>query len=480
MARSKDHAVVVGSGPNGLAAAITLQRAGVQVLLLESESTVGGGTRSAELTLPGFLHDICSAIHPMAAASPFFRTLPLAEFGLEFIEPPILAAHPLDDGSAPVLLRSVADTAQRLGIDGEAYRELLTGLLRGWPSILDDILGPPITVPTHPIDFARFAMKALMPATQLAKRFRSERGKALFAGMAAHSMQPLSSLASSSVGLVLLTAGHASGWPIAKGGTQAIARALSGFFQSLGGVVETGVRITSLAELPPEQVILFDVSPRQLLNIGGSRLPGFYRKQLSSFRYGPGAFKVDWALHGSIPFTAPACREAGTVHLGGSFEEIARSEADTNRGRISERPLVLLAQQSLFDRSRAPEGKQTAWAYCHVPNGSPVDMTEAIEAQVERFAPGFRDLILSRHVMGPAAMESYNANYIGGDINGGAMNLAQILARPALRFSPYKTPLANVYLCSASTPPGGGVHGQCGYHAARQALLDHFLDHIES
>jgi phytoene dehydrogenase-like protein len=476
MARSRDQATVVGSGPNGLAAAIALQQSGVHVRLLEASETIGGGMRTAELTLPGYLHDVCSAVHPMAAASPFFKTLPLADYGLEFIDPPVLAAHPLDSGDAAVLLRSFEETVRELGADGRAYRELVGDLVQDWPLIAGDLLGPP-RIPSHPVRLARFGIKALMPSTLLSKRFHSTRGRGLFAGMAAHSIQPLSAPGTSAIALMFFAVGHVAGWPVAKGGSQKIANALTAYFRALGGKIETGVEVKSLDELPAEEVVLFDLTPKQLLEIAGSRFPPHYRRQLSRFRYGPGVFKLDWALSGPIPFTAAACRRAGTVHIGGSFEEIARSEADAFHGRISERPFILLAQQSLFDRSRVPDGKQTAWAYCHVPNGSPVDMTEAIERQIERFAPGFRDIILARRQTGPAALEAYDANYIGGDITGGAMNLAQIFMRPAPRWSPYTTPIQTVYLCSASTPPGGGIHGQCGYHAARRVLHDHFPDH---
>jgi phytoene dehydrogenase-like protein len=479
MAPSDNRAIVIGSGPNGLAAAIALQQAGLQVKLLESSSTVGGGMRTAELTLPDFLHDVCSAIHPMAAASPFFNALPLARFGLEFIDPTVLAAHPFEDGSAAVLLRSFDETARALGPDEDAYRNLVGAVLRVWPAIVEDFLGP-LGVPRSPIQFAEFGVRALMPASLLSKLFSSNRSRGLFAGMAAHSMQPLTRAATSAIALVLMTAGHKSGWPLAKGGSQAIANALAGYFRSLGGSIETGVQVKSLEELPPDSLKLFDVSPRQFLRIAAGKLPPIYRSRLGRFRYGPGVFKVDWALSEPIPFTAKECRNAGTVHLGGSFEEILQSEADAVHGRISQRPFVLLAQQSRFDRSRVPNGKEAAWAYCHVPNGAREDMTEAIEEQVERFAPGFRDLILARHVMAPDAMESYNANYVGGDINGGAMNLLQILARPLAQISPYRTPLNKVYLCSASTPPGGGVHGQCGYHAAQQALRDHFPELVRN
>lgn len=476
MAGSFEGAVVVGAGPNGLAAAITLQRAGVQVRLLEGRSTVGGGMRTADLTLPGFHHDVCSAVHPMAAFSPFFQTLPLEEYGLQFIDPPVLAAHPFDDGSAAQLLHSFDESVKLLGKDGDVYTRVVGSLLSLWPRIADDVLGP-LGIPSHPVDLARFGLKALLPATLLATLYRSQHAKGLFAGMAAHSMQPLSNVSTSAIALVLSVAGHLRGWPIPRGGSQSIADAMASYFVHLGGVIETGVQVGSLAELPKRHVALLDVGPRQLIKMTGDKLPSVYRRRLERFRYGPGVFKVDWALDGPIPFTADACLNAGTVHVGGTFQEIASSEDDANRGRISEKPFVLVAQQSRFDLTRAPEGKETSWAYCHVPNGSTVDMTETIERQIERFAPGFRDRILARHTMQPAEMESYNPNYIGGDINGGAMNLAQIFTRPVARISPYKAPLDGVYLCSASTPPGGGVHGHCGYHAARQVLKDHFPDH---
>ncbi len=463
--------VVVGAGPNGLAAALVLPGAGFSVLLLEGRATVGGGMRTAELTLPGFLHDVCSAVHPLARLSPFLQTLPLEEFGVEWVEPPVLAAHPLEDGSAAVLLASMEDTARRLGVDGYAYRRLVGELVPLWPAIVNDVLGP-MGVPRHPVDFARFGLKALMPATLLAKLFRTRAGKGLFAGMAAHTMQPLSGAGTSAVALVLLAAGHVGGWPFAKGGTQSIADAMAAYFVSLGGTIETGVPVERLENLPKARVTMLDVSPRQPLQIAGDKLSPGYRARLERFRYGPGVFKMDWALDGPIPFTAAECRRAGTVHLGGTLEEIARSEEDANRGRVSERPFVLLAQPSLFDASRARGGKHTAWAYCHVPHGADVDMSAAIEGQIERFAPGFRERILARHAMSASELERYNPNYVGGDINGGAMNLAQMFARPVAGLSPYRTSFRGLYLCSASTPPGGGVHGMCGYHAAWQALHD--------
>jgi phytoene dehydrogenase-like protein len=463
-------AIVVGSGPNGLGAAIALARAGLSVRVLEGGETVGGGARSAELTLPGFVHDVCSAIHPLALASPFLRTLPLAEHGVEWIEPPAALAHPFDDGTAAVVERSVEATGATLGGDAARYRRLMAPLVRDADALAGDLLGP-IGIPAHPAAFARFAARAALPASALARAaFRGERARGLFAGLAAHSMLPLSRLPSAAFGLVLGTLAHAVGWPLARGGSQAVADALAAHLRSLGGEIETGRRVESLAELDGTRLVLLDVTPRQLLALGGERLPAGYRRRLSRWRYGPGVFKLDWALDGPIPWRAPACARAATVHLGATLAEIAATERAAWRGEVSERPYVLLAQQSLFDPSRAPAGKHTAWAYCHVPNGSPLDVTDRIEAQVERFAPGFRDLILARSAMGPAAMEAHNPNNVGGEINGGAADLRQLLARPVPGRSPYTTPIPGVFLCSSSTPPGGGVHGMCGLHAAEAAL----------
>ncbi len=465
--------IVVGSGPNGLAAAITLQQAGLSVLLLEAKDTIGGGLRSAELTLPGFVHDVCSAIHPMAVSSPFFKNLPLEDYGLKFIHPDIPAAHPFDNGTAAALYRQVEQTAQNLGSDEQTYLDLIAPLVNKWPDLVTDILGP-LHFPKYPLNLAQFGWKALPSAVKTGSRFQTEKAKGLWAGMAAHSMQPLTNIVSSAVGLVLLAAGHSSGWPIPAGGSQAIANALENYFVALGGEIETGFYVQSLEQLPKTKAILFDVTPRQLSEIAGQRFSSIYKTQLNRYRYGMGVFKIDWALNGPIPFTAPECRRAGTVHLGGTLEEIATSESETFNGKIPEKPFVLLAQQSLFDPTRAPAEKQTAWAYCHVPHGSNVDMTERIEKQVERFAPGFRDLILKRHTMNATQMESYNPNYIGGDINGGLMDITQLFTRPALRLSPYRTSAKGIYICSSSTPPGGGVHGMCGYHAAKRALKDVF------
>lgn len=473
MATPEFDAVVVGSGPNGLSAAITLQRAGLSVVVLEAKETLGGGLRSAELTQPGFVHDICSAIHPMAVGSPFFRALPLAEHGLDFINPTLAAAHPFDDGTAAALRRSLADTAQSLGVDEQTYRKLMDPIAHDWPTMAPDILGP-LRFPRHPINMASFGLDALLPITQLVKRFKTKEARGLFGGMAAHAIQPLSNLTTSAIALVLMTAGHLYDWPIPKGGSQTIANALASYFRSLGGKLETGRLVQSLKDIPPTRVVLFDLTPRQLLSIAGDRFSSLYRKQLEHYRYGMGVFKIDWALDGPIPFTAPECRAAGTVHLGGTFEEIADAEQITSSGKHPDKPFILLAQQSLFDASRSPDGKHTAWAYCHVPNGSTVDRTQAIEQQVERFAPGFRDRILDRHTMNTAQMEHYNPNYIGGDINGGIIDIGQLFTRPVISLSPYKTSAPGLFICSSSTPPGGGVHGMCGYHAARVALREGF------
>jgi phytoene dehydrogenase-like protein len=468
-ARSWD-AVVVGSGPNGLAAAIVLARAGCSVLVFEAELTAGGGARSAELTLPGFVHDVCSAVHPLAFASPFFRTLPLAEHGLKWIHPPAPLAHPFDDGTAAVLERSLEATGETLSHDANRYQELLAPLVADWQYLDVELLGP-LRWPHHPLALARFGLRAFRSAVGLAKRrFTGARARALFAGLAAHSMLPLERVPSAAFGLVLAITGHAVGWPSPCGGAQKIADALASYLGSLGGHIVTGVRIENIDQLPPASAILCDVTPRQLLRIAGHRLPESYRRKLERYRYGVGAFKVDWALDGPIPWKAAECARAGTIHLGGTLEEIADAERAPWRMGHADRPFVLLAQPSLFDPSRAPAGKHTAWAYCHVPNGSTFDMLERIENQVERFAPGFRDLVLTRHVMPPHKLEQHNANLVGGDINGGAQDLRQLFARPTLHL--YSAPVEGLYICSSSTPPGGGVHGMCGYFAATTVLRD--------
>jgi phytoene dehydrogenase-like protein len=465
-------AVVVGAGPNGLAAAITLARAGHSVRVLEAEATVGGGSRSAELTLPGFVHDVCSAIHPHPLASPFMRELPLARHGLDLVHPDVPMAHPLDDGTAMVLERSVDATAASIGgADGAAYGRLMRPLVRDADALLPDLLGP-LGVPRHPLALARFgALGLLRPVDGLARaRFDDPRAQALLAGLAAHSMLRLDERPTAAVALVLALTGHAVGWPIARGGSQSVADALAGLVAELGGEIVCGHRVERVDELGDARAVLLDVTPRQVLGMAGDRLPARYRRALGRFRYGPGVFKLDWALDGPIPWTARECLRAGTVHLGGTLGEIAASEAAVAAGRIPERPFVLLAQQSLFDPGRAPAGRHTGWAYCHVPAGSPEDMTERIEAQVERFAPGFRDRILARAAIGPAELERHNPNYIGGDINGGRQDLRQLFTRPVARPVPYSTPDPRLFICASSTPPGGGVHGMCGYHAARAAI----------
>jgi phytoene dehydrogenase-like protein len=473
MEKREFDAIVVGSGPNGLAAAITLQRKGLSVLVVESKASIGGGMRTEELTLPGFRHDVCSAIHPLAIGSPFFQTLPLEQHGLQYLQPHIPAAHPFDDGTAAALNNDLHDTARMLGADQQSYISLLKGNVEDWASIANDVLGP-LHFPRDPFKMAGFGLNAITSAAFLSKRFTTREGKGLWAGMAAHSMQPLTNLTTSAIALVLMTAAHLKGWPIPRGGTSAIANALASYFTSLGGKIETNLHVTSLTQLPSAHAVLFDVTPRQLLQIAGDRFSDVYASQLRRFRYGAGVFKIDWALGEPIPFIAESARHAGTVHIGNTYEEISAYERDIWNGKTGPRPFVLLAQPSLFDQSRAPSGKHTGWAYCHVPNGSTVDMTDAIENQVERFAPGFRERILARHTFNAMQMESYNNNYVGGDINGGVLDITQLFTRPALRTSPYRTSSKGLYICSSSTPPGGGVHGMCGYHAASRVLKDIF------
>lgn len=465
-------AVVVGSGPNGLAAAITLARRKRSVLVLEANDTIGGGVRSAELTLPCFTHDVCAAILPLTVASPFFASMPLAKYGVEFVYPPVPFAHPLDDGTAAVLEHSIQATGESLGSDAAAYRRLMQPLVHEYEKIIPDLLRP-LPIPHHPLAFARFGVPGIIPSRMLAEfLFRHERARALFAGAAAHTMLPLEHSPTSAYALALMIVAHAKGWPLVRGGSQQLSNALAAYLRSLGGEIETSRRVESLDALPSAHAILFDLTPRQIVRIAGKRLPDGYRRALERYRYGPGIFKMDFALAGPIPWRALGCTRAGVVHVGGTLAEIAESERAVWRGEPPDKPYVLLAQQSLFDPTRAPAGKQTAWAYCHVPNGSTLNMTERIETQIERFAPGFRDRILARNARTPAIVEQHNANYVGGDINGGAADLRQLFTRPVARVVPYSTPVEGIYICSSSTPPGGGVHGMCGYNAARAVLKD--------
>jgi phytoene dehydrogenase-like protein len=464
-------AIVVGAGPNGLAAAITLAQAGRSVLVLEAKETIGGGTRTAALTLPGFQHDVCSAVHPLGLASPFLRALPLGDYGLEWIQPPAPLAHPLDGGQAVLVERSLEATARRLGPDESAYLRLFASLVEHWQATLQVALSTfPLPTP-HFLEMARFGLRGQFPAQWLAPAlFRAPAARAVFAGMAAHAIMPLDKAFTSGFGLILGMLAHSVGWPVAKGGSQRIAEALAAHLRSLGGVIETNRPVRDWEDLPPARAVLFDLTPRQMVHIMGSRLPDAYRRKLEGYRYGAGVFKLDLALDGPIPWQAAECAQAGTVHVGGTFEEIVAAERAVGRGEHPEKPFVLVAQQSLFDPTRAPQGQHTVWAYCHVPNGSSVDMTERIESQIERFAPGFRQRILMRSHFSAPQMEAYNPNYVGGDINGGVQDWRQLFTRPVASLSPYSTPVKGVYLCSSSTPPGGGVHGMCGLHAARAAL----------
>ncbi|MFA5514860.1 MAG: NAD(P)/FAD-dependent oxidoreductase [Desulfuromonadales bacterium] len=461
--------VVVGSGPNGLAAAIVMAREGWPVTVVESAAAIGGGLRSAELTLPGFTHDICSAVHPLAVASPCFAELPLAEHGLHWVHAPLPLAHPFDDGTAAILARNIEETGESLGPDAETWKNLFSPLVADWEPLLAEILAPPLHLPSHPLLLARFGHTGLRSATGVAERFRGMRAAGLFAGLAAHSFLPLEKKLSAAFALVLGAAGHAVGWPFPRGGAQKIADALTSCLQGMGGEICTGRTISNLRQLRAKTVFL-DVTPRQLLEIAGERFSKMYRNRLRQYRYGPGVCKVDWALAEPIPWRAEACRRAGTVHLGATLEEIAAGEGQVWAGKHARQPFVLLTQPSRFDPTRAPAGRHTGWAYCHVPSGSNEDMSAAIEAQVERFAPGFRDCILARQVRTAAGYERYNANYIGGDINGGVQDLWQCVARPVFAAHPYRTSVPGLYLCSSATPPGGGVHGMCGWHAAQAAL----------
>jgi phytoene dehydrogenase-like protein len=467
-------AIVVGAGPNGLAAAIVLARSGLRVLVREASDTPGGGARTEPLTLPGFAHDVCSAVHPLGIASPFFRRLPLHRYGLEWVHPRAPVAHPMDDGTAVLLERSLGRMDRHLGPDARAWQRLMAPFVSRWQDTMQDALGP-LKVPRHPVLLARFGLAALPAATWLTRRlFRAPAARALFAGISAHATLPLDRPPSAAFGMMLGLAGHAVGWPIPRGGSASITRALVACFRSLGGELETAAPVAALDDLPRARAVLLDLTPRQILRLQGTGLPSSYCAQLKRFRYGLGTFKVDYALDAPIPWRAADARRSATVHLGGTLEEIHQSRTQDWSGVPAERPYVLLVQPTLFDPSRAPTGKHVAWAYCHLPNGSTYDMTERIEAQIERFAPGFRQRVLARHVMGPADLERHNANLVGGDIGGGESTLLQLFFRPAMGAIPYATPNPGLFVCSSSTPPGAGVHGMSGYYAARLVLRRRF------
>lgn len=468
--RTKNDVVIIGSGPNGLSAGILLAKKGLSVRIVEARDTIGGGMRSAELTLPGFVHDICSTIHPLALGSPFFRDIEVEKLGVEFAESPATVAHPIDERRAALLFRSIDETSANLAPDGDNYQRQFRPLAKNWKKLVPELLAP-LHIPKYPYLLGTFGLKALMSARFYTQNFfKAEMARAAFAGCAAHSMIPLTSAASASFGLVLTMLVHAVGWPLVRGGSMRLAKALGDHFVSLGGKVDTGHRVENIDEFDWSGALLFDLTPRQIIKIAGHRLPHRYQKKLEGFRYGAGVFKIDYALSRPVPWRLDKCSQAATVHLGGTFDEIARSEQLVGKGRTPEQPFVIFTQTSLFDRTRAPDGKHTGWAYCHLPNGSTVDMTEPIERQIERFAPGFRDCVLERHVMSPTDMESYDSNYIGGDINGGAAYLSQLFTRPVAQLDPYHIPGTSMFICSSSTPPGGGVHGMCGYHAANSVL----------
>jgi phytoene dehydrogenase-like protein len=463
-------AVIVGAGPNGLAAALTIAKAGRSVLVLEASDRIGGGTRTAELTLPGFHHDVCSAIHPLAAISPFFRTAGLERYGMELVQPEIAHVHPLDGGRAGVLHQSLADTVAGLGVDGKAWDRHIGFVVRNWDKVSSSVLGPLLRVPRHPVALAGYGLRGIVPATVFGKVFHTDEAAGLFAGAAAHTFLPLSRPFTTAMGMMLLASGHVAGWPCIKGGSERMADAMGAQLAELGAAVEVGHPVASLADLPPARAVLFDVTPRQLLDICGDDLPSGYRRRLGRYRYGPGVFKVDYALSEPVPWANEHARRTGSLHLGGTLREIAEGEAQVAAGRHPDRPFVLVGQPTLHDPTRAPAGQHTLWTYCHVPAGSDVDMTDAIDRQIERFAPGFRDVVLARHSADSAWYEQHNANYIGGDIAGGSHGGLQLVLRPRPGLRPYRTANPRYFLCSASTPPGGGVHGMCGYNAAQAAL----------
>jgi phytoene dehydrogenase-like protein len=474
----KYDAIVVGSGPNGLAAAITFARAGASVKIFEAKDTVGGGMRSKELTLPGFIHDVCSAIHPLAIDSPFFSTLPLREHGLKWLFPEYSLVHPFDDGTGALLSTSIDHSSCFLDGDEVNYNRLMQPLVENWPEFNKHILGP-LSIPLNPLPLAKFGMKAILPSTKFANfYFDNYKAKALFSGSAAHSILPLNYWATSAIGLVLNILAHRKGWGFPEGGTQSLANALASYFKSLGGEIEFNCPIEKIGQLPESKVILFDTSPAQMIEIAGEKFSPNYKKQLQNYRYGWGVFKVDFALSEPVPWKFIYAERAGTLHLGGTMEEIIHSEEMISKGKVADKPFVLYAQQSGVDASRAPEGKHTGWAYCHVPNGYVGDLSDNIINQIERFAPGFKDIIIGTHTMSPADYQSYNPNYIGGDINAGAQDIRQLFTRPTLSLSPYNTSAKGIYICSSSTPPGGGVHGMCGFHAARKALKDIYYTNV--
>src|ERR1700722_16652044 len=472
--RTELDAVVAGSGPNGLAAAITMAAAGLRVQVIEGAPTIGGGCRTEELTLPGFWHDVCSAAHPLAIASPFFQRFDLAARGVALVRPGVEFAHPRDGGRAAVVSRSVSDTAARLGADGRAYRRLIGPMTEHMDEICQAILAPRRKPPAHPLVLADYGRRAVLPASMVARRWHSQEARAIMAGAAAHAMMPLPAVPTAGIGLMLIGLAHAVGWPLVAGGSARITDALAGALTAAGGSIETGRWVRSLAELPSARAVLLDVSPRTLTLLAGDRLPGRYRAALRRFRYGPGGCKVDFALSGPVPWTNQDCRRAGTLHLGGTFEEMATAEAEVIAGKHPENPYVLVVQPGVADPSRAPADRQTLWAYTHVPAGPAVDVTGRIEAQIERFAPGFRDLVLARAVRTAAAEEAHNPNYVGGDIAVGMQTMKQTVFRPTVQWNPYRTPIRGVYLCSSATPPVPGVHGRCGELAALTALRDMF------